>query len=306
MTNAKQSTPEVATSDHTEKADIAYVVPVHNGAIHLKAALTSLAEQTLPPRKVYIFENGSTDDTVKIALSFVQRYPNFEIHPAPEFLSAKDNFDRAFAYAVERHAFFACLAHDDEIARNYIEVLFESLATNPNALVAVGNVVKSGGGKDEPVPFDPNILDRESYSNPERGFKRIVFPASWFYGLYRGKSALDLLQHSWVEFPHLWGGDRMMTLHFLLRGQLVYSPKTYFKWGVGSDSFRIYAEKRALGMLKRRIKYHVILWSHRSYLHLRTPRARIAYWSLCYHTAAHDTYKLEPLVLGKYRKLHRR
>lgn len=289
-----------------EEPDIAYVVPVHNGAKNLKDALTSLAEQTLAPHKVYIFENCSTDNTVEIAQEFIDRYPNFELHPASEFLSAKENFDRAYAYVIKRHAFFAALAHDDALAPNFVKVLYEMLVANPKALVAVGDVVKIGETNDEPVWVDPNILDSEQYANPTRGFKKIVFPASWYYGLYRGQMARDLMLCSVSEFPHLWAGDRMLTLHFLLRGQLVYSPKTHFRWRAGSDSFRAFAERHPLEMLKRRVKYHAILWSHRRFIYPATLRARMAYWFLCYHTAARDTYRLEPLLLGKYRKDHRR
>lgn len=306
MTDMPLHSNETAIDGDLNEPDIAYVVPVHNGAKYLEAALTSLAEQTLAPSKVYIFENCSTDETVKIAQKFVQRYPNFELHPASEFLSAKENFDRAYAYVIRRHEFFAALAHDDVLAHNFVEVLYGLLVANPKALLAVSNVIEIGSSDEEPIPVDTNILRRESYRNPVRGFKRITFPASWYYGLYRGRPAFNLMQDSISNFPHLWAGDRMVVLHFLLRGSLVYSPKTHFRFRPGSDSFRAFAEKRALGMLRRRVKYHFILWSHRRFFLPLTLRAQLAYWSLCYHTAARDTYRLEPFLLGKYRKLHRR
>lgn len=292
--------------DTLDGPDIGYAVPVHNGAEHLREALSSLAEQSVRPRKVYIFENGSTDDTLAIAQEFVDKYPNFELQASEVLLPAAENFDRAYAHLIAHHEFFALLAHDDTLAPNYVEELTALLEDNPDALLAVADVMDLSKAPPAKVAFDTRILDVKSYDSPKRGYKRIEFPASWYYGIYRGQPALDVMADAKRKFPYLWGGDRLQVLHFLLRGKLVYSSKTHFNWRPGSASFQKLAERRASKMLVRRIQYHRAMWAHRRMLRDSGMRGLVAFWFLCFETASRDTYRLEPLLLGKYRKMHAR
>lgn len=297
---------EVGAPKLRDDPDIGYAVPVHNGAKYLEEALSSLAAQTFQPRKVYIFENHSTDATVEIARKFVEKYPHFELCPAQTFLSAGENFNRAYDCLVDRHEFFGLLAHDDVLSPNYIEVLIDLLKANPKALMAVGDTVNLANPEAGPILFDPRILNPRSYVDSKRGYKSIEFPASWYYGIYRGKAARDLMVESETRFPSIWGGDRLQVLHFLLRGQLEYAPGTQFMWRPGSVSFRTYAEKRAIDMFRRRWEYHSIMWAQRHYLHPEGIWQKLAFWQICFHTSANHTYRLEPLLLGKYRRYHKR
>jgi len=50
--------------------DIGVVIPAFNGERYLAAALESVLEQTLPPRRVVVVDDGSTDGTVEVAGRF--------------------------------------------------------------------------------------------------------------------------------------------------------------------------------------------------------------------------------------------
>jgi glycosyltransferase involved in cell wall biosynthesis len=52
---------------------VSVVIPVHNGAAHLAEALNSVTTQTVQPLEIIVVDDGSTDDSIRIAGSFGQR-----------------------------------------------------------------------------------------------------------------------------------------------------------------------------------------------------------------------------------------
>lgn len=49
---------------------LSIVIPVYNEENYLEACLTAISQQTVPPDKVIVVDNGSTDSTVEIAQQF--------------------------------------------------------------------------------------------------------------------------------------------------------------------------------------------------------------------------------------------
>jgi hypothetical protein len=56
-----------------DPADISVVMPVHNGATVLERALRSVLIQTVPPARIVVVDDGSTDGTAGVARSFGDR-----------------------------------------------------------------------------------------------------------------------------------------------------------------------------------------------------------------------------------------
>lgn len=54
----------------TSTPAISVIIPVHNGARYLAAAIRSALDQTLPPDEVLVVDDGSTDESAAIVQSF--------------------------------------------------------------------------------------------------------------------------------------------------------------------------------------------------------------------------------------------
>jgi glycosyltransferase involved in cell wall biosynthesis len=233
---------------------ITVAVPVHNGAKTLLRCLESLSNQTCRSFKVIIFENCSTDDTVKIIEQFVENDSRFEMRPSATFLTARQNFSRAAKESVMQSEFFCFRAADDYASPNYLEALLAALKNNEDCALAVSSVTYVDRDNVVKVPLRNSALEfqRES-GNRYRG---IIFPGSWFYGLYRSQLAGAYLANVFTLYPYAWGMDRLLVYKMIADLGIVIVPEAKFTCQVESGSESSYKAKNAVDAIRRRLRYY--------------------------------------------------
>lgn len=105
---------------------VSIVIPVYNGSNFLREAISSALSQTYKNIEVIVVNDGSTDDTEEIALSFGDRIRYF----------AKENggTSTALNLAIEnmRGDYFSWLSHDDLYYPNKVERNVEALSKLEN------------------------------------------------------------------------------------------------------------------------------------------------------------------------------
>ena len=233
---------------------VTVVMPVHNGAKTLNKSLESLAEQTCNSFKVIIFENASTDESRSIAESFARRDSRFEVRPSRTFLTAVQNFRRAIFEGAQNTEFFCMRAADDYSPKNYLEELRSALSAHPGAALAVSPVAYLQPDGGEHIPTRHSVAEFQSHAY-ER-YKGLVFPGSWYYGLYRSEKAAGYLLDSFTLFPYAWGVDRLVVYKMIADLGLVFVPSTTFYCQIGSESDVKYAPKTLSDALRRRYTYY--------------------------------------------------
>jgi len=124
LTSASASTSTSIMGDFAPKVSI--IIPVFNGANYMREAIDSALAQTYKNTEVIVMNDGSSDNTEEIALSYGNKIRYF----------CKDNGGQSSAlnYGIEKMSgdYFSWLSHDDVYFTNKIEAQIQFLSDYPN------------------------------------------------------------------------------------------------------------------------------------------------------------------------------
>ena len=120
------------------------VIPAYNEAAFIRQTLNSLVQQTLPPLRVIIVDDNSTDETSSIASAYCEKYPNFDLvnrnsenrHlPGSKVIKA---FNEGLTLLDEAYDFIVKLDADLILPSDYFEKIATVFQNNPKAGMAGG------------------------------------------------------------------------------------------------------------------------------------------------------------------------
>lgn len=118
-------------------------LPVYNGELYLREALTSLCRQSWSDFEIIICDNASTDSTREICEEFTKHDPRIRYVCNAHNLGAARNFNKSVHLATGEYFFWA--NHDDLWAVTYVEKCVAALDSNPGAVNAYSRSVKVDG-----------------------------------------------------------------------------------------------------------------------------------------------------------------
>ncbi len=119
------------------------LIPSYNHAKFLPTCIESVLAQTTGDWEVVLVDDGSSDDSIKIARSFAD--PRIQVHSNPENLGTYGTLNRALSLA--RGTYVAILDSDDAWLPEKLEAQREALNRSPEALVCytLGSEVDESG-----------------------------------------------------------------------------------------------------------------------------------------------------------------
>ncbi len=167
----------------SEKPRYCAVIVAKNEQENLPGVLNALKRQTIPPYKIILVDDGSTDSTTNLAEKngcIVVRFPDrgYNATPYPEF---SDNREVGARMALGHGADWVLMVDADTILPpEYVERLIRVFHSNPSIGVA------SGLAKNE-----------KQVSRFPRGAGR----------MYRSRALLELLRKRGFIFDRVFGGD---------------------------------------------------------------------------------------------------
>lgn len=123
---------EIPASAHPY--DVAVVIPCHNAAAHLHGAIRSALEQSHPPSTILVVDDGSTDESVAIALSYTARGDPVRCLELGTNRGPAAARNIAISHITE--PFVAFLDADDRWTERHCEHLLASLVAHPEADLA--------------------------------------------------------------------------------------------------------------------------------------------------------------------------
>ncbi len=117
----------MSETDPVEHPRVSVVVPCHNGAGWIAQTLGSLLDQTRPPAEVVVVDDGSTDDSLRVALRWRARHPGV-VRVLSERSGRASATRNLGALAATGDALMFCDA-DDVLAPDTLAALVEALDT---------------------------------------------------------------------------------------------------------------------------------------------------------------------------------
>ncbi len=116
-------------------AQVSVVIPAYNRARYLPATLQSMQAQTMTDWEAVIVDDGSTDDTIAVAQTFVAQDPRIRLVKQPHAgISAARN--RGWDHISPASEFLIFLDSDDVWKPHALATFLHALNTHPDALGA--------------------------------------------------------------------------------------------------------------------------------------------------------------------------
>lgn len=165
---------------------ITTIIPVFNRAAMLREAVTSVLAQTYRPIEIAIVDDGSTDDTGRVADELAAAHPEIRvIHQK----NAGPGVARETARSIARGEFIQHLDSDDILLPEKFEIQTRALRENSRAGVAYGwTRFRGADGVVESTPHKrtgqrletifPAMLESRWWSTPSPLYRRDVIDAA--------------------------------------------------------------------------------------------------------------------------------
>lgn len=121
------------------------IIPARNEEAHIAATLRSLLVQTLPPDRIYVVNDGSSDQTAEVVQSIANDYPCVQLLEKPDRGyrmmggAVVETFNYAYAKCKdETFDYISKIDADVIFPPDYFEKLFAFMDANPDVAAASG------------------------------------------------------------------------------------------------------------------------------------------------------------------------
>lgn len=199
-------------------------VPVYNGDLYLEEALTALRDQDLADVEVIISDNGSTDETPKIARRFADADPRFRYVRSEVNRGIPWNFNRVLELA--RAPLFMWNAADDVVGPQHLVRCRDALLAHPGAAIAFPRVTLVDAAGEVVGYMDDQDLDYLGLS-PGARVDQLLRRQSWQAIAWGGVLRTDALR-AMGGHPTFFGGDIVLGIRSALRAEWVVVPERLF------------------------------------------------------------------------------
>lgn len=115
-------------------------LPCYNAEPFIERTLRSLKQQSYPNFRVFISDDGSTDNTSSIIQSFISDDDRFLFISQENNAGWVENVDFLLEKAAGEGKYAFVMPHDDTIETEYITKLVDALEKNPSAVLAFSDM----------------------------------------------------------------------------------------------------------------------------------------------------------------------
>lgn len=211
-----------------QNPSISIIVPIYNREKWLRNCLDSISSQTFKDWECILINDGSTDNSLKIAQEYAANDPRFIVFSQEnQGVSAARNLGLDHAQG----KWLAFVDSDDEIAPDYLEILYKLGEDNNADLVNASSICHYNGNKELSITLNDTIytFQAEDFGN----YFNSRMPG--IIKLYR----LDLIKehHLRFETKFHFAEDLIFCIEFYLRAQrFATSSKAIYKYYIRDEN----------------------------------------------------------------------
>jgi len=206
-------------------------LPVRDGGAALDLALTALRQQSHSELEIIVCENGSQDDSLRVALAHAAQDSRVRVVPADPPVDAVSNFNRCLGMA--RGAFFMWAAHDDLFEPEFIGACLEALSATGALACVTDSMIIDGEGREVAAR---RVDDRLASTRARDRLRAHARAQDWLevYALYRR----SVLVHDGLALQSVPGPDVLFTWRLLQRGPLAVVHRPLFRYRRVAPSYK--------------------------------------------------------------------
>lgn len=199
-------------------------LPVYNGEKYLKSALDSILNQTYKNYELIIVDNASCDKTQEICTKYAIKDPRIKYYRNHYNVGGPRNYNIAFELSSGRY--FKWTAHDDILAREYLEECVNVLDSDEGIVLChsrVGCIDENGALIGN---YDNRTLININSIRPHERFADLISQRNTCWAIH------GVMRSSCLGKTSLHGdyidGDRNLLAELGLMGRIYEIPKHLF------------------------------------------------------------------------------
>jgi glycosyltransferase involved in cell wall biosynthesis len=223
---------------HNRAPDIAILMMTYNHAWSLPDCLDSLAAQTYSDFYLLIVDDGSADDSYKVAQSYNEKFKNCKILKNEKNKGALANFQHCIAILDQecpQADFFLWACPDDVWSPTFLEKTRNNLIADPKAVVCQTYIDQIYPNLDKAKTLHQLApLDATSYAQAKVIFKPHVTPVSSAYyngmihGLIRYSDSKYMFPRNYRDYAAVASNEASIVAAMMLRGGMNVIPEFLF------------------------------------------------------------------------------
>lgn len=160
---------------------VSVVIPNYNHGRFLRQSLGALLAQTLPPRRILVLNDGSTDDSVKILTELAALHPSIDARLYPDNRGFIPRLLEIMGELDEDYILFA--AADDVVLPTLLEKSCALLERHKAAGLCSADILMiDETGKEFRAPMAFRPLAQPGFIAPEQARRHLMRDDSWFWG----------------------------------------------------------------------------------------------------------------------------
>lgn len=206
--------------------DISIIIPVYNTEKYIAECLDSVVNSTIFDRcEVIIIDDGSTDNSVKIADKYCNKYDNISLY-------SYENHGVSFARnkGVEKAVgkYLAFVDSDDVVGKDYIEKLYNEAETK-NCEIVFAGFSRFKDTKNKSTIINRNVLDANNVMTGCQYLEKRMDAGDWEHQVWNAIYNRNFIEKNKVTFDENIKvyEDVLFTNEILLLADRVYMIPEY-------------------------------------------------------------------------------